>query len=80
MNKGELVEKVAKECALGKTAAEQVVASVFGAIMGTMKSGDQITQLFYLTAWKNLIDVSRHLNIASQTAYAVLGRTSNFSD
>ena len=28
MNKGELVEKVAKECALGKAATGQVVASV----------------------------------------------------
>ena len=37
MNKDELVEKVAKECALGKTAAEQVVASVFGAITVAMK-------------------------------------------
>ena len=26
MNRGELVEKIASECALGKTAAEQVVA------------------------------------------------------
>lgn len=42
MNKGELVEKVAKECALVKTATEQVVASVFGAITGAMKSGDQM--------------------------------------
>ena len=43
MNKDELVEKVAKECALGKTAAEQVVASVFGAITVAMKSGDKVT-------------------------------------
>ena len=42
MNKGELVEKVAKECALVKTATEQVVASVFGAITGAMKSGDTL--------------------------------------
>jgi len=43
MNKGELVEKVAKECALGKAAAEQVVASIFGAITDAMKSGDKVT-------------------------------------
>lgn len=43
MNKGELAEKVAKECALGKAAAEQVVASIFGAITDAMKSGDKVT-------------------------------------
>lgn len=43
MNKGELVEKVAKECALGKTAAEQVVASIFGAITDAMKAGEKVT-------------------------------------
>ena len=43
MNKGELVEKIASECALGKTAVEQVVASVFGAIADAMKAGDKVT-------------------------------------
>ena len=43
MNRGELVEKIASECALGKTAAEQVVASVFGAIADAMKAGDKVT-------------------------------------
>jgi DNA-binding protein HU-beta len=43
MNKGELAEKIASECALGKTAAEQVVASVFGAIADAMKAGDKVT-------------------------------------
>ena len=43
MNKGELVEKIASECALEKTAAEQVVASVFGAIADAMKAGDKVT-------------------------------------
>ena len=43
MNKGELVEKIASECALGKTVAEQVVASVFGAIADAMKAGDKVT-------------------------------------
>ena len=41
MNKGELIEKVAKECALGKSAAEQVLASVFGAITDAMAAGEK---------------------------------------
>ena len=43
MNKGELVEKVAKECALSKAAAEQVVVSIFGAITDAMAAGDKVT-------------------------------------
>ena len=38
MNKGEL----AQECALGKAAAEQVLASVFGAITDAMAAGDKV--------------------------------------
>ncbi len=49
MNKGELVEKVAKECALGKAATEQVVASLFGAIADAIKSGDKVTLLGFGT-------------------------------
>jgi len=43
MNKGELVEKVAEECALSKAAAEQVVVSIFGAITDAMAAGDKVT-------------------------------------
>ena len=43
MNKGELIEKVAQECALGKAAAEQVLASVCGAITDAMVAGDKVT-------------------------------------
>ncbi len=43
MNKGELVEKVAKECALSKAAAEQVVVSIFGAITDAIAAGDKVT-------------------------------------
>jgi DNA-binding protein HU-beta len=43
MNKGELVEQVAKECGLGKADTEQVLASVFGAITDAMKAGDKVT-------------------------------------
>ena len=43
MNKTELIDKVAKEGALSKSAAEQVVNSVFSAIAEAMKSGDKVT-------------------------------------
>lgn len=42
MNKGELVEQVAKECDLGRAAAERVVASVFGTIANAMKASDKV--------------------------------------
>ena len=45
MNKGELVEKVAKECVLSKSAAEQVLASVFGAITDAMATGEKVALL-----------------------------------
>lgn len=43
MNRTELIDKVAKESALNKAAAEQVVNSVFSAIAEAMKSGDKVT-------------------------------------
>ena len=49
MNKGELVEKVAKECALSKAAAEQVVVSIFGAITDAMAAGDKVTLIGFGT-------------------------------
>jgi len=49
MNKGELVEKVAKECELSKAAAEQVLASVFGAITEAMAAGYKVTLLGFGT-------------------------------
>jgi len=42
MNKTELIDKVAKESALSKAAAEQVVNSVFSAIAEAMKTGDKV--------------------------------------
>ena len=42
MNKTELIDKVAKESALSKSAAEQVVNSVFAAMTEAMKSGDKV--------------------------------------
>ena len=49
MNKGELVEKVVKECELSKTAAEQVVTSIFGAITDAMAAGDKVTLIGFGT-------------------------------
>ena len=43
MNRTELIDKVAKESALSKAAAEQVVNNVFSAIAEAMKSGDKVT-------------------------------------
>ena len=43
MNKTELIDKVAKESALSKTAAEQVVNNVFSAIAEAMRTGDKVT-------------------------------------
>jgi DNA-binding protein HU-beta len=43
MNKTELINKVAKESALSKAAAEQVVNNVFSAIADAMKTGDKVT-------------------------------------
>lgn len=49
MNKGELVEKVVKECELSKAAAELVVTSIFGAITDAMAAGDKVTLIGFGT-------------------------------
>ena len=49
MNKGELVEKVAKECELSKAAAEQVLSSVLGAITDAMVAGEKVALLGFGT-------------------------------
>jgi DNA-binding protein HU-beta len=43
MNKTELIDRVAKESDLSKSAAEQVVNSVFSAVAEAMKMGDKVT-------------------------------------
>ncbi|WP_448873187.1 HU family DNA-binding protein [Desulfobulbus propionicus] len=43
MNKTELIDKVAKESALSKAVAEQVVNSVLSAVAEAMKMGDKVT-------------------------------------
>ena len=50
MNKTVLIDKVAQESALSKSAAEQVVNSVFSAIAETMKTGDKVTLLGFGTS------------------------------
>ena len=49
MNKTELVEKVAQECTLSKSAAEQVLNSVLSAITEAMKTGDKVSLLGFGT-------------------------------
>ena len=43
MNKSELIEKVAQECNLSKTAADQALNSVLGAITDAVAKGDKVT-------------------------------------
>ena len=49
MNKGDLAEKVAKNCALSKTAANQVLNSVLGAITDAVAAGDKVTLIGFGT-------------------------------
>lgn len=43
MNKGELVEKVAKNCGLSKSSADDAVNTVMGAIADALANGDKVT-------------------------------------
>lgn len=43
MNKGDLVEKVAKDCDISKAVAEKAISSVMDAIMEAMSAGDKVT-------------------------------------
>jgi DNA-binding protein HU-beta len=43
MNKGDLVEIVAQDCNLSKTAAEQVLSSVLGAITNAVATREKVT-------------------------------------
>jgi DNA-binding protein HU-beta len=49
MNKGDLIEKVAKECGLSKTASDQVLSSILNAITGAVSSGDKVTLIGFGT-------------------------------
>lgn len=43
MNKGELVEMVAKDCDMSKTDADQVLSAILGAITRAITAGDKVT-------------------------------------
>jgi DNA-binding protein HU-beta len=45
MHKGDLLEKVAKECDITKTKADQVLSSIIGAITQAVSAGDKVTLL-----------------------------------
>lgn len=43
MHKSDLLEKVAKECEISKTKADQILASIIGAITEAVSAGDKVT-------------------------------------
>lgn len=43
MNKSDLLEKVTRDCNISKTAADQVLTSIIGAITDAVSSGDKVT-------------------------------------
>jgi DNA-binding protein HU-beta len=49
MNKGDLIEKVANECGLSKTASDQVLNSILNAITGAVTAGDKVTLIGFGT-------------------------------
>jgi len=49
MNKGDLVEKVAKDCDLSKAAAEKALDSVLAAITDAVAAGDKVTLIGFGT-------------------------------
>ena len=49
MNKSELIEKVAQECNLSKTVADQALNSVLGAITTAVAKGDKVTLIGFGT-------------------------------
>jgi len=49
MNKKDLIEKVAKECNMTKTAADQALTTVLGAITDSVAKGDKVTLIGFGT-------------------------------
>lgn len=49
MNKGDLAEKVAKDCGMSKAAADQVLNSVLGAITDAVAAGNKVTLIGFGT-------------------------------
>ncbi|WP_319549491.1 HU family DNA-binding protein [Desulfogranum marinum] len=49
MNKGDLIEQVAKDCDMSKAAAEQVLASILTTITNAVAAGDKVTLIGFGT-------------------------------
>ena len=49
MNKSDLIEKVAKECDMSKSAAAQALKSVLGAVTDAVAAGDKVTLIGFGT-------------------------------
>ncbi len=49
MNKGELIEQVAKDCDMSKAAAEQVLGSILTTITDAVADGDKVTLIGFGT-------------------------------
>ncbi|HBG20017.1 MAG TPA: DNA-binding protein [Desulfobulbaceae bacterium] len=43
MNKGELLEKVAKDCDISKSTADRILSSIISAITDAVSAGDKVT-------------------------------------
>lgn len=49
MNKGELIEQVAKDCDMSKATAEQVLGSILTTITNAVATGDKVTLIGFGT-------------------------------
>ncbi len=49
MNKGNLIEKIAKDCDMSKAATEQVLKSILGTITEAVEEGDKVTLIGFGT-------------------------------
>ncbi len=49
MNKGDLIEKVAKDCGMSKASAEKALHSVLGSITAAGAEGDKVTLIGFGT-------------------------------
>ena len=49
MNKSDLIEKVAKECNMSKSAADQALNSVLSAVTDAVSEGDKVTLIGFGT-------------------------------
>ena len=49
MNKGDLIEKVAKDCEMSKASAEKALHSILGSITDAVAEGDKVTLIGFGT-------------------------------